>query len=162
MLHLMNECYIGNNIYGYAALDEQEMEQLAKRYMPILDPRFLKVVTKDDDIVAFVIGMPDMTKGIQKARGKLFPLGLFKILREVKKTKQLDLLLGAVKEKYRGRGIDVLMGVNMLMSASEAGLEVIDTHHEMEENVKVRAEMEKMGGKTYKRFRVYGKSLPTE
>jgi len=162
VLHLMNECYIGNNIYGYAALDEQEMEQLAKRYMPILDPRFLKVVTKDDDIVAFVIGMPDMTKGIQKARGKLFPLGLFKILREVKKTKQLDLLLGAVKEKYRGRGIDVLMGVNMLMSASEAGLEVIDTHHEMEENVKVRAEMEKMGGKTYKRFRVYGKSLPTE
>jgi len=159
VLNLMNECYIGSNVYGYAALDEQEMEQLAKRYMPVLDPRFLKVVTKDDDIVAFVIGMPDMTKGIQKARGRLFPLGLFKILREVKKTKQLDLLLGAVKEKYRGRGIDVLMGVNMLMSASEAGLEVIDAHHEMEENVKVRAEMEKMGGKTYKRFRVYGKSL---
>jgi len=162
VLNLMNECYVKNNIYGYAALDEKEMEELGKRYLPILDPRFLKAVMKDDEIVAFIIGMPDITKGIQKARGRLFPFGLFKILREAKKTKQLDLLLGGIKEKYQGRGIDVLMGVNMLMSASEAGLEVIDTHHEMEENVKVRAEMEKMGGKIYKCFRVYKKDLPAE
>jgi len=99
------------------------------------------------------------TKGIKKARGKLFPFGFIKILRAAKKTKQLDLLLGAVKESYRGRGLDVLMGVGMIMSAREAGLEVIDTHHELESNVRVRAEMEKMGGKLYKKFRVYKKNL---
>ena len=71
----------------------------------------------------------------------------------------MDLLLGAIKEKYRGRGLDVLMGVKTLLSAHEAGLEMIDTHHELEENVKVRAEMVKMGGKLYKRFRVFQKQL---
>jgi len=110
-------------------------------------------------LVSFVVGIPDMTEGIQKAKGKLFPLGFLKILRAAKKTKQLDLLLGAIKGKYRGRGLDVMMGTRMLMSASEAGMEMIDTHHEMESNVKVRAEMEKMGGKLYKRFRVYQKNL---
>jgi hypothetical protein len=68
-------------------------------------------------------------------------------------------LLGAVKECYRGRGLDVLMGVGMIMSAREAGFEVMDTHHELEANVKVRAEMEKMGGKLYKKYRVYKKAL---
>ncbi|MDH4217410.1 MAG: hypothetical protein OEW23_01375, partial [Candidatus Aminicenantes bacterium] len=159
VLQLMNECYIGSNIYGYTPLDEQEMMDLAKRYLPVLDPRLVKVVRREDEIVAFVVGIPDMTEGIQKARGKLLPFGFLKILWAAKKTKQLDLLLGAIKEPYRGRGLDVLMGVGMLMSAHESGLKVIDTHHELESNVLVRAEMEKMGGKLYKRFRVYTKNL---
>ena len=159
VFHLMNECYSESDIYGYTPLDEGEMEDLAKRYLPVIDPRLVKVVKKEDEIVAFIVGIPDLTEGIQKARGKLLPFGFLKILRAAKRTKQLDLLLGAIKEKYRGRGLDVLMGVTMLLSAHEAGLEMIDTHHEMETNVKVRAEMEKMGGKIYKRFRVYKKRL---
>ena len=159
ILHLMNECYSASNIYGYTPLDEEEMEALAKRYLPIIDPRFVKVVKRGDELVSFVIGIPDMTEGIQKARGHLFPFGFLKILRAAKKTRQLDLLLGAIKEKYRGLGLDVLMGVKVILSAHEAGLDMVDTHHEMESNVKVRAEMEKMGGKRYKRFRVYKKKL---
>ena len=159
VLQLMNECYTESSIYGYAPLDEKEMNNLTKRYLPIINPRFVKVVTKDHEVVAFVVGIPDMTEGIQKAKGRLFPLGFLKILRAAKETNQLDLLLGAIKEKYRGVGLDVLMGVRMLTSAKEAGLEIMDTHHEMETNTRVRAEMEKMGGKIYKRYRVFQKYL---
>ncbi len=159
VLGLMNECYTQSNIYGYTPLDEKEMTELAKRYLPFLDPRFVKAVKSGDDVVAFIIGMRSIVEGIRAAKGHLLPFGIFKILRTAKKTKQLDLLLGAIKEQYRGRGLDVLMGVKTLISAHEAGLKVIDTHHEMESNVKVRAEMEKMGGVIYKRFRVYKKDL---
>lgn len=159
ILSLMNECYLASNIYGFAPLDEQEMDDLAKRYLPVIDPRFVKAVAKDGEAVAFVIGMPDLTEGIQKARGRLFPFGFLKILRAAKKTKQLDLLLGAIKEKYRGQGLDVMMGVKMIASAQEAGCEIMDTHHEMETNVKVRAEMERLGGKLYKLYRAYRKEL---
>jgi predicted GNAT family acetyltransferase/GNAT superfamily N-acetyltransferase len=159
ILALMNECYMTSNIYGFAPLEEKEMDDLAKRYMPILDPRFIKCVQKDGEIVSFIVALPDMTAGVQKARGRLLPFGLFYILRAAKKTKQLDLLLGAVKEKYRGMGLDVMMGVKTLESAREAGYEILDTHHEMETNVKVRGEMERMGGVVYKKFRVYTKAL---
>jgi hypothetical protein len=159
VLQLMNECYTASNIYGYTPLDETEMKELAKRYLPVLDPRLVKAVKAEKELVAFIVGIPDMTEGIQKARGRLFPLGFLKILRAAKNSKQLDLLLGAIKESYRGRGLDVLMGVKMIMSAQDAGLEVMDTHHELESNVLVRREMEKMGGKLYKRFRVYRKNL---
>jgi predicted GNAT family acetyltransferase len=159
ILSLMNECYTNTNIYGFAPLDEKEQDDLAKRYLPVVDPRFVKAVTKDGEAVAFIIGIPDMTEGIQKARGRLLPFGFIKVLRAAKKTKQLDLLLGGIKEKYRGLGLDVMMGFKMIQSAQEAGFEIIDTHHEMEANVKVRAEMERMGGVVYKKFRVYQKNL---
>jgi len=80
-------------------------------------------------------------------------------LRAQKKTKQHDLLLGAIKKEYRGLGLDALMGMAMLTSAREAGFEIMDTHHEMEANVRVRAEMERLGGKIYKVYRVYQKAL---
>lgn len=159
ILSLMNECYLESNIYGYAPLDEKEMDALAKKYLPVLDPRFVKGVLKDGEVVAFIIGIPDLTEGIQKARGRLFPFGIFKILRARKKTKQLDLLLGGIKKEYRGVGLDALMGMAMISSAQQAGFEIIDTHHEMESNVRVRAEMERMGGQVYKIYRVYQKSL---
>jgi len=38
------------------------------------------------------------------------------------------------------------MGMAMIASAQKAGFEIIDTHHEMEANVKVRARDGKMGG----------------
>ncbi len=159
VLSLMNETYMQNNIYGYAPLDEQEMDDLAKRYLPVLNPHFVKAVTKEGELVAFVIGMPDMSEGVLKAKGKLFPFGFLKVLRAAKTTKQLDLLLGAIKVQYRGMGLDVMMGYKMIESAKEAGYEYMDTHHEMETNVKVRAEMERMGGTIYKKFRVFQKTL---
>ena len=159
ILSLMNETYIESNIYGYAPLDECEMDALAKKYLPILDPRLIKGVMKDCQVVAFIIGIPDMSAGIKQARGRLLPLRFIHILKAKKKTRQLDLLLGAIKKEYRGMGLDALMGMAMISSAQKAGFEIIDTHHEMEANVKVRAEMERMGGVVYKVFRVYQKPL---
>ncbi|MFH1090444.1 MAG: hypothetical protein V1742_02625 [Pseudomonadota bacterium] len=158
-LQIMNETFLEGGIYGYTLLDEQEMEDLAGRFRLILDPRLLILVKKDDEPVSFFIGLPDMSEGLQKAGGRLFPFGWYKILRAMKKTKQLDLLLGGIKGQYRGRGLDVLMAMTMIQAAHELGLETVDTHSELESNVKMRSLMEKLGGKVYKRFRVYFKDL---
>jgi len=159
VFNLMNECFMDSNIYGYTPLSEKEMTDLAKKYLPVLNPRFVKVVLGEGKVLAFFLGMPDMTEGIRKALGRLYPFGIFKILRASKRSKQLDLLLGAVKEEYRGRGLDVLMGVRMLDEARNAGFEFMDTHHELESNVKVRGGMLKVGGQLYKKYRVYQKQL---
>lgn len=65
----------------------------------------------------------------------------------------------AIREDYRGKGLDAVMGAKMIKSAHEGGLEYIDSHLEMENNVKVRAEMERMGGVVYKRYRIYQKPI---
>jgi hypothetical protein len=157
ILGLMNETF--RDLYGYAALDEDEMRTLAKQYLPVVDPRFVKIVTRGEEVVGFVIGIPNMSEGIRRARGRLFPLGIIHILRAAKKSRQLDLLLGGVKQEDRGKGVDVLMGTAMMRSARDAGLTHMDSHHEMETNAMVRAEMERVGGELYKRYRIFQKPL---
>lgn len=158
VLKLMNETF--SEIFGSFPLTEQEMISLAKEYLPVLDPEFVKVViTGRDEIVAFIIGMPDVAEGLQKAKGKLLPFGIFHILRAVKRTDQLVLLLGGIRSDFQGIGLDALMGIKMLETATRRKFRVIDSHLELETNYKVRAEMEKMGGKVAKVFRIYQKSL---
>ena len=158
VFQLINKTFV--EVYGFAPFEEKEMDDFANRYLPLLDPRFIKViVSPENDVVAFIIGMPDISKGVIKSKGYLIPFGIFQIIRARNTTKQLNLLLGAIHPDYRGKGLDTILGVSMLKSAQQKGLEYIDSHLELEENIKVRAEMERMGGKVYKRYRIFQKAL---
>ena len=158
VLRLLNSTF--TEIFGFIPFTEAEMDGFANRYLFLINPRFIKVaVNEQNEVVAFVIGMSHIGEGIQKAKGYLFPFGIFHIFASARKSKQLNLLLGGIHPAYRGKGLDVMMGVKMLESALAQGKTVIDSHLELEYNTKVRAEMEKMGGVVYKRFRVFGKDL---
>ena len=158
VLRLLNETF--TEIFGFTPFTEAEMDDFANRYLFLINPRFIKiVVTRENRVVAFTIAMSHIGDGIQKAKGYLFPFGIFKIFAAARKTDQLNLLLGGVDPAYRGKGLDVMMGVKMMQSATAQGKTIIDSHLELETNVKVRSEMEKMGGVVYKRFRIFGKDL---
>ncbi len=157
VLKLMNDSY--QHIYGYVPLSNEEMFALAKRYTPILDPDFLKVVTLKDEVIGFVIAIPDLSLGLKKSKGYLFPFGIFQILRSIKKSKHLVLMLGAVKEDYRGKGIDVLMAVKMFESAISRKMKTMESHLILETNINMHAEYTKVGGRIFKKFRIYYKDL---
>jgi len=157
ILHLMNEVYA--NLYGFVPLSEEEAEHLAKQYLPLLDPRFINVITKDDQVIAFIIGMPNINEGLRQARGHLYPFGIFKILRAAKTAKQLDLLLGGVKDEYRGLGLHLLLGTSIFNSAMEAGFEYVDSNNTLESNRLFCAAVERIGGEIYKRYRIFQKGL---
>ncbi len=155
---LMNESFMV--LYGYSPFSEEEIVAFVKRYMFGVDPRFVKcVVNSANEVIGFIVGVPNMSEGIIKARGRLFPFGFIHILRAQKRSQKLDVYMGAVKEEYRSKGVDVLMGYRMLEQARDAGLEFIDSHHELEHNTAVRSEMERAGGRIYKKYRIYQKHL---
>jgi hypothetical protein len=158
VLGLMNETF--QDIYGYDKMTGKEMDELATRYLPLLDPELIKVIEDNHgEPIAFLIGMRDLSDGLRKSKGYILPFGIFKILRAGKRTKQLNLMLGGIREDYRNHGLDAVMGTRMIVSALKAGLDYVDSHLELESNRKVRAEMERMGGEVYKRYRIFQKPI---
>jgi len=157
-LGLVNQTF--TEIYGFWPYTEKEMDDFANRFLYLINPRYIKlVINRNEEAVAFVVAMSDIGEGIRKARGRLIPFGWIHVLRASRRSNQLNLLLGAVRSDYQGRGLDMLMGSKLLESARKTGKTVMDSHLELEQNVKVRAEMERNGGKVYKRFRIYIKAL---
>ncbi len=158
VFQLINETY--TPLFGFVPMSDAEIQKMAKQYLPILNPSFVKAIVDENGILlSFVVAMPDLSIGLQKAKGKLFPFGFFHIFSAMRRSKQLNLLLGAVKEGYRGKGLDVYMAMALIQSASAAGMTHMDSHLILETNTTMRAECEKLGGELYKRFRIFQKQL---
>ncbi len=75
----MNHCL--EELYGYSALDSWEVRALARRFLRILDSRFVKIAIYGGEIVGFDIAMRNLAEGFRKANGRLFPNGFLKIMR---------------------------------------------------------------------------------
>jgi len=154
----MNETY--TNIYGFIPLSDEAVRKTARTYSEIINPNLIKIITNEKgEIISFVLGIKDITEGFKKACGRLLPFGYFIIKTTQKKSKRLDLLLGAVKKEYRRKGLNTLMAISMIQSAKKLQIDFIDSHHELETNTLVQSEMKRMGGEIYKRHRVYKKEL---
>lgn len=158
VFRLVNETY--KDLLGFTPMDGPEMKKLAAQYMPVLDPELVKVlVDRNDHAVAFVVAIPDMSEGLRKARGRLFPFGFIHLLRSMRRAKQLDLLLGAVQPHLQGRGLTCLLANELLGTARARGFTHMDSHLILESNHRMRAEVERLGGTVWKRYRVYEKKL---
>lgn len=155
---LMNSAY--RELYGFMPMTSQEINDLVRRYLPLLDVRFVKIILNEtDEVKAFMVAMPHLTPGFQKSRGRLLPFGWYHLLMAMRTARQLDLMLGAVAEDVRGKGLDLLMGWAMVKSARAAGMKTMETHLVLETNTAMRAEYERLGARLHKRFRIYRKTI---
>ncbi len=157
ILEVMNDTF--SSIYGFVPLTDREKREFARRYLPILDPAFIKAARAGKELVGFVIAMPNISSGMLKARGRLFPFGFIHVLRSLKKSTDLLMLLGGVREKYRGRGIDAIMGSKILESAAKSRMLTLDSHLVLESNRRMRSEYERLGAEVSKTFRIFQKQL---
>jgi GNAT superfamily N-acetyltransferase len=159
VFELINRTY--KNIYGFSPLSMQEADEFANRYLSFLNPSLVKVVTNQkNQIIAFLVAMSDFSKGIKKARGRVFPWGWIPILHSMKTSDTVVLFLGAIDEDYRNKGIDALMANSFLDDARRLGYRYLDSHLIMERNTKMRNEIERLEGSTlYKRYCIYQKDL---
>ncbi|MFT3739020.1 MAG: hypothetical protein QM786_09695 [Breznakibacter sp.] len=156
---LMNQTY--TPIFGYSPITKNEANEFAERFLPLLNPRLIKIITNPQhQVVAFIVAMSDIADGLKKSNGKIWPIGWFHLLRAMKTSKRLVLLLGAVSSDARHKGLDAVLGYHLLRSAQHEGFSELDSHLIMESNYKMRREIERLQGmELYKRYTIFQKEL---
>ncbi len=157
ILELMNDTFA--EIYGFVPLNDKEKSDFAARYLLIINPVFVKAAEKDGQLIGFVIAMPDISDAIKACSGRLLPFGVIRVLRASKRSKKLLMVLGGVKKEFRGKGIEVLMGVKIIQDAIRKNMKTIDSHLVLEDNLRMRGEYERVGCKVVKKYRIYQKDL---
>jgi len=94
---------------GNPPLTDEDMDNMVNQLLWIADPRLVKLIYKDDQPIGWMLGYPDIGKGIQRAKGRLFPFGWLHILLESKRTDWIDLNgIGIIEEYQRLGGTAVL------------------------------------------------------
>ena len=111
---------------------------------------------KDDRPVGFLMAYPDISAGIQKTRGRLYPFGWIKLLRELRRTDWININGAGMVKEYRGLGGTAILYSEMMKSASAnpqyKHCEVVQVGME---NAAMQREMENFGVNFYKVHRLY-------
>jgi hypothetical protein len=152
-----NEAF--TEVWGYYPIDEAEANAIADRFLAAADPRMIKLVMKKDEVVGFVIGYPDISAGIQRANGRLWPWGWIYILLEFRRTKWANFNGAGLLPEHQGVGANAVLYTELGKSVLEFNFEHADLVQVAENNVKSIGEVEAAGAEWYKRHRVFRRNL---
>lgn len=147
-------------LFSYVPFSEKMINFYVDKFIPLLHPRFVKVITdKDDNMVAFIVGMPSLSEAFQKAKGRLFPMGFWHILQAYKKPEVLDLLLTGIHPKAQGMGYAALLITELQKTAIENGVKFTETTGIIETNNKAIQTWKNFENIQHKRKRCFIKRL---
>lgn len=147
-------------LYGYVDLTEEQVRQYTKKYISYIKPKYITLVENAaHEVVGFGITMPSMTRGLQKAKGRLFPFGLLHLLREMNKTKVIDLYLIGVKPEYQRKGVTTIILNKMAHDFINMKLDYAESNPELEDNENVQGQWRFFQREQHKRRRVFIKEV---
>mgnify|MGYP003320940284 CR=1 FL=1 len=108
IFHLINESFA--SLYEYSPLSDTQIDRYLKTYVPILDIDFVcAIVDEDDKVAGFCFCVPSLAKAVKKSDGRLFPFGIFRILRALRKNDTLEALMIGVSPEYQRKGATALI-----------------------------------------------------
>ncbi|HRP01291.1 MAG TPA: hypothetical protein PLE30_01470 [Candidatus Kapabacteria bacterium] len=154
IFELLNESFANN--YGTVPLSKQQIDYYIKKYISYIHKKLIKLVANNEGkLVGFMITMPSLSLAYQKSKGKLFPFGFVHLMRALKTYNTLDFYLAGVKKEYQGKGVDLIMVVEIVKSAMELGFQYAESNQELENNTKVHSEWKFFNPVQHKRRRIY-------
>lgn len=145
--------------WGFVPMTMEEFNYTANDLKQILDPELAFIAEDQGRPVGFSLALPDINVALRHIQGRLYPFGILKVLYHARKIKQARVITMGVIEEYRGRGIDSLFYLETFERGIKRGYEWAETSWILEDNVLMNRAMEMMGGKLYKRYRIYQMAL---
>jgi hypothetical protein len=146
-------------IPGYYPITDAEFEWMAEELIAIADPEYITLVMKDDLIVGFVFAYPDISGGLQQAKGNLLPFGWWHILRARRTTNWVILNGVGILPEYQGRGANAVMYVELARTLTDSQFWHADLVQVGEENFRSMNDQLAFGVEWTKKHRVYRKKL---
>lgn len=140
-------------------LNDKMIKLYSNKYFSILNPRFIKIVIKDDNPIGFFVGLPSLSKAMQKAKGSLFPFGFIHVLKALKKPETIDMLLTGVLQDFQNAGIAVILISELQNEMIKAGITTLETTGIFETNQNVITNWKNYEHIQHRRRRCYVKKI---
>ena len=155
--HVYNEAFAGGE--GFRPITEEEMKVIANQMLSIADPRLIKLVYQGDNVIGFLFAYPNIWKGLQKSKGKLWPLGWFHLWRDMRSTNRLDVNGIGILPSHQGWGASAVLYVELEKTIRDFGFKHAETVQIREDNTESMGEHRLLNVEWYKTHRVYQTDL---
>ncbi|MEN1785474.1 MAG: GTP cyclohydrolase [Bacteroidota bacterium] len=158
MFDLFNESYA--KLSSFVKVTDIQKAYFKEKYISFINPEYIKfVVDHRNKLVAFAIVMPSFSEALQKAKGKLFPFGVFHLLRAKKHSKDVIFYLIGIRPDFQNKGVTAIIFNEYYHTFKKRGIVNCIRTPELEENTAIRQMWKHFNPVTHKKRQTYKKSL---
>jgi hypothetical protein len=158
MFDIFNESYA--SLASFVPITDIQKAYFKKKYISFINPEYIKfVVDKNDSLVAFAIVMPSFSEALQKAKGKLFPFGLYHLVKARNHSKDVIFYLIGIQPMYQNKGVTAVIFNEYHKTFREKKIEMCYRTPELADNTAIQQIWKHFDPVVYKRRRTYRKSL---
>ncbi|MBL0359020.1 MAG: hypothetical protein IPP72_20115 [Chitinophagaceae bacterium] len=158
ILEVYNAAWAENT--GFVPMTEKEFKYLAKDLKMILDKDFCQLAEHNGKVIGFSLAIPDLNQVLIKIkRGRLLPIGIFKLLLGLKKINYVRVLALGVVEGYRKAGIEACFYSEIIEQAAAKKMKGGEASWILENNEMMNNGLKKLNATAYKRYRILEKAL---
>lgn len=141
--------------WGFVPMTREEFLHMAAEMKQILKPDLVLIGEVEGRAVGFALALPNINLALKHAGGRLFPLGVFKILYHQRWIKDLRVIALGVVEQYRSAGVAVGFYAALIRNGRRLGYAGGETSWILEDNTLMNRSLRTLGAKPYKRYRIY-------
>jgi hypothetical protein len=152
-------CSAWDRNWGFVAPTAAEFRRIASELKPIFDPRCTVCAEVNGEMVACLVAVPDINQALKGTNGKLFPLGLLRLLRRARYVSQVRLLLLGIDERHRRLGLFPLLLAEWHQQMQSTPYLRAEFSWVLEDNHGINQAAELAEAKRYKTYRIYEKAL---
>ena len=157
---LLNTAY--HSIFGFSELSERQVNDFMDKYLKLIDKNLIPVVVNDqEEIVGVAITMGCLSHAMQKAKGRLWPIGWWHLLKAMKwqREESAEMLLVAVRPDYQGMGVNALFFDDLIPIYNQYGFRWAETGPQLEDNVRELSQWKPLNPEFVKRRRCFIKEI---
>jgi len=149
--------------WGFVPFTRSEFEHMGKSLKLLLPDDQVQIAEVDGVPAAFMVAMPNVNEAIRDLNGKLFPLGWLKLLWRLKVAypKSVRVALMGVRQRYQKSRLGAALALMVIEActapAVRRGVLTAEMSWILDDNLGMRNIIESLGGKAYKRYRIYSK-----
>lgn len=147
--------------WGFVPMTDAEFAHMARELKPIVDPHLCLIAeAADGEPVGFSLALPDFNQALRKLPdGRLFPFGFLRLLRAKRRIDRLRVITLGFKPGYQHIGLGYTLYLRTWQIGVSRGYRAGEASWILEDNLDMRRPLENMGGRAYRRYRVYEKAL---
>jgi len=157
LLELNNRSIVGN--WGVAPVSLEEANDIAKSLKDIIRPELILIIEARGEPIAFIIVLPEIFQALRGLNGRLFPFGIFKLLRRIKKINEFRVWALGIVPKYQRRGIDSLLYLSAYKVLQNQPV-YVEANYILEDNFAMKDAVIKLGMEKVRTYRIYEKMMP--
>ena len=145
--------------WGFVPMTSQEMDLMAKELKPILEPQLVLFAEIEGQPVGVSITIPDFNQVLKKLNGRLGPINILKFLYQKRRINGVRSLVFGIKKEYRLTGINTVLYYETEKTVERLGYKWCEMSWNLEDNDLINRFDEAIGGKLYKKYRIYEKVI---